>query len=391
MPLKKTIRDIEVAEKRVFVRCDFNVPQDENGAIVDDRRIRESLPTIKSLISSRAKVILASHLGRPKGKDPKWTLKPVAERLSQLLNQKVEFAHDCIGDEAESLANSLQPGSVLLLENVRCYAEETANDPAFAGSLAKLAEVYVNDAFGSAHRAHASTEGIARILPGVAGLLLERELEFLSSALENPARPAFAVLGGAKVSDKLGVIENLLPKVDQFLIGGGMVFTFLKAKGMEIGKSLLSEEHLEFCAQMLARHPEKFDLATDFTIAASIESGDDSSIVGDSEIPPDQIGCDIGPESRVRFSQKITQAGTVVWNGPMGVFEVEEFSAGTRAVVLAMEESRGITIIGGGDTAAAFERFGDPAKVSHVSTGGGASLELLEGKALPGVAVLQDE
>ncbi|MFN8139355.1 MAG: phosphoglycerate kinase [Fimbriimonadales bacterium] len=391
MQPKKTIKDIDPAGKRVFVRCDFNVPQDSSGAITDDRRIREALPTLNYLLDHGASVLLASHLGRPKGVDPKWSLRPVAERLAELLGKPVALAPDCVGQEVSQLAHALAPGQVLLLENVRFHAEESDNDPAFAAQLASLADLYVNDAFGTAHRAHASTEGIAHILPGVAGLLIEKEIRYLGMALHSPERPYIAVMGGAKVSDKISLIENLLPTVDKFIIGGGMVFTFLKAQGKQIGRSLLDAEHVSFAAEMLERHSAKFALATDFVVTDEIAAGSSTKIVGADAIAENEIGADIGPMSASAFAAEIARAGTVVWNGPMGVFEIPEFSEGTAAIVKAMETSGAVTIVGGGDTASAFEQFGDPTKVSHVSTGGGASLEFLEGKELPGITALQSK
>lgn len=385
---KKTIRHIDVANKRVFVRSDFNVPQDESGQITDDRRITESLPTISALLDSGAKVILASHLGRPKGIDERWTLRPVAERLSQLLNRNVPLAPDCVGEQVEQMANNLESGDVLLLENVRFHDEETSNDQKFAKALAQLADIYVNDAFGTAHRAHASTEGIAHFIPGVAGLLMEKEIEFLGNALENPRRPFIAILGGAKVKDKIGVIDNLLPKVDKLLIGGGMMFTFYKAMGDEIGKSLLDEDSIGFASTIILN--EKLMLPIDVVVADKVESGATTDTVDAKSIPSDMIGLDIGPKSAAMFRETIQTAKTIVWNGPMGVFEIPQFSNGTKEVAKAMAESSGTTIVGGGDTAAAVEKFGFADKMSHVSTGGGASLEFMEGKLLPGIAVLQD-
>ncbi|HWP30598.1 MAG TPA: phosphoglycerate kinase [Fimbriimonadales bacterium] len=386
---KKTVRDIDVSGKRVFVRCDFNVPL-ENGKISDDRRIRESLPTIRYLLENNARVILASHLGRPKGYDSKLSLKPVAVRLSELLNREVPLAPDCIGEEVEELVAKLEPGGALLLENLRFHEEEEANDPQFAMLLSKLADIYVNDAFGTAHRAHASTEGIGHFLPAVAGFLMEKEIEFLGGALENPKRPFLAVLGGAKVKDKIKVIENLLGKVDRMLIGGGMMFTFYKAIGLEIGKSLLDEANLDFAKRILKEHGEKIILPSDVVVAKEISETAETHVVDKEQIPSEEIGGDIGPKSRDEFASHIHSAGTVIWNGPMGVFEIEKFSEGTRAIAEAMASCGGVTIVGGGDTAAAVEKFGLAEKMTHVSTGGGASLEFLEGKLLPGVAILQD-
>lgn len=389
VPLKKkTIRDIDVANKRVFVRADFNVPQDDAGRITDDRRITESLPTLRALLDSGAKLILASHLGRPKGFDKRWTLQPVADKLSQLLNRNVPLAPDCVGEQVELMVNNLQSGEALLLENVRFHDEETSNDQSFAKALANLADIYVNDAFGTAHRAHASTEGIAHFIPGVAGLLMEKEIEFLGNALENPKRPFVAILGGAKVKDKIGVIENLLPKVDKLLIGGGMIFTFYKAMNCEIGKSLLDEGSIDFAERVLSN--EKLIVPIDVVVADKVEAGAKTYTVDRDSIPNDMIGLDIGPQAAVEFSQIIESAETIVWNGPMGVFEIPEFAHGTKEIARAMAESNGTTIVGGGDTAAAVEKFGFADKMSHVSTGGGASLEFMEGKLLPGIAVLQD-
>jgi phosphoglycerate kinase len=387
---KKTVRDIEVAGKRVLVRCDFNVPL-KDGAISDDRRIVESLPTIKHLLGQGARVVLCSHLGRPDGApDPKSSLAPVAERLSSLLGQEVALVPDCVGPGVEARVNSLAAGSALLLENVRFYAGETKNDQAFAAQLARLADVYVNDAFGTAHRAHASTEGVAHLLPAVAGFLIEKELKYLGEALDDPARPFIAVLGGAKVKDKIQVIDALLPRVDRLLIGGGMAFTFLKAQGLEIGKSLLDGDSLEFAARVLREHADKVLVPADVLATRKIEPGARPRTCRAEEIEPDEIGADIGPTTQKAFALVIGGAGTVVWNGPMGVFEVEEFAGGTRAVAQAMADSDAVTIVGGGDSAAAVEQLGLAESMTHVSTGGGASLEFLEGRELPGIAALMD-
>lgn len=388
---KKTVRDIEVAGKRVLVRVDFNVPV-QDGKITDDRRIRESLPTIQYLLEQGATVILMSHFGRPKGsRDPKYSLRPVAEHLSGLLGKPVQFLEDCIGEEVEQTVFSLPQGSVVLLENVRFHPEEEANDPAFAQALARLGEVYVNDAFGSAHRAHASTEGVAHYLPAVAGLLMEKELRYLGQALANPERPFVAILGGAKVNDKIAVIENLLPKVDRLLIGGGMAFTFLKAKGLEIGRSLLDESSLEFAQRVLREAGDKVMLPVDVVVAPALEAGVPTQVVPVEAIPPDLMGLDIGPETARRFGEVVRQAKTVVWNGPLGAFEVAPFAEGTRAVMEALANSQAVSILGGGDTSAAAEQLGYAEKMTHISTGGGASLEFLEGRTLPGVAVLLDK
>ncbi len=385
---KKTIRDVDVHGKRVLVRCDFNVPL-ENGVITDDRRIRESLPTIRELLNRGAAVILMSHLGRPEGRDERYSLKPVAVRLGELLGREVRFAPDCVGEEVKAMAFALKPGEAMLLENVRFHEEETKNDPEFAQQLASLADLFVNDAFGSAHRAHASTEGVAHYLPAVAGFLMEKEIQYLGRALADPSRPFVAVLGGAKVSDKIQVVENLLPKVDALLIGGGMAFTFLRAKGLTTGRSLLDAESLDFVNSVLVESPDKILLPTDVVVADSVDSKTGTEVRVE-EIPEDKIGLDIGTATAATFAARIEGASTVIWNGPMGVFEKEPFSKGTKAIAEAMARCQGVTIVGGGDTAAAVEKFGLADKMTHVSTGGGASLEFLEGKALPGVVALQD-
>ncbi len=386
---KKTVRDLDPAGKRILVRCDFNVPL-EQGRITDDRRITEALPTIRYLLEKGGAVILASHLGRPKGVTPEFSLAPVAHCLSKLLGQAVPLLPDSVGPEVEAACRALAPGQAVLLENVRFHPEEEANDPAFAAQLAGLAELYVNDAFGTAHRAHASTEGVAHLLPGVAGFLIEKEIAFLGKALESPTRPFIAILGGAKVKDKIAVIESLLPKVDRLLIGGGMAFTFLKAKGYEIGKSLFDESNFGFAQQVVKDHADKIWLPEDVVAAAELSESAAATTVSANEMRDDQIGADIGPRTIERFAAEIRQAGTVVWNGPMGVFEMAPFEAGTREVARAMAECPGVTIVGGGDSAAAVDQFGFADRVSHVSTGGGASLEFLEGRELPGIAALQD-
>jgi len=388
---KKTVKDIDFKGKRAFVRCDFNVPLD-GQTITDDRRIREALPTIKYIVEQGGSAVLASHLGRPKGgPEPKYSLAPVAQRLTELLGQAVILLPDCVGPEIEAACTALKPGQVVLLENVRFHAEEEANDVAFAKRLAKLGDVYVNDAFGTAHRAHASTEGVAHFLPAVAGFLIEKEINYLGKALDDPKRPFVAVLGGAKVKDKIAVIESLLPKVDKLIIGGGMAFTFLKAKGCEIGGSLLDESNLEFAAGIVKDHSDKVVLPVDIVIADKIEAGVSTSVVKAENIPAGMIGVDVGPETQALFGKAVESAGTVVWNGPMGVFEIDAFAAGTRALAESMAACKGVTIVGGGDSAAAIEKFGFADKVSHVSTGGGASLEFLEGKELPGIAALMDK
>ena len=395
---KKTIDDIEVAGKRVLVRVDFNVPQGEGGTITDDRRIRAALPTIRALVARGARTILVSHLGRPKGKPEdaaKYTMRPVAERLSGLLGQTVALAPDCVGEEVERLAAGLTDGQVLLLENVRFHPEEEKNDAAFAAQLARLADLYVNDAFGTAHRAHASTEGVAHLLPAVAGYLMQKELEYLGSALADPKRPFVALLGGAKVKDKISVIDNLLGKVDRLIIGGGMAYTFLKSQGLEIGDSLLDEGSLDFCRDAMQRAGDRLLLPTDVVVADAnpFEVGPDavqSKTVPVNAIPVGWQGVDIGPETRKRFADAVQGAGTVVWNGPMGIFEFARFAEGTRSMAAALAESGATTIVGGGDSAAAVEELGFADRITHISTGGGASLEFLEGKALPGVVALQD-
>ena len=393
---KKTIEDIQVSGKKVLVRCDFNVPLDANKNITDENRIRGALPTIQYLIDHGAKVILCSHLGRPKGEfNMKYSLAPVAARLTQLLGKEVKLAKDVVGEDAQRLAAGLQDGDVMLLENVRFHKEEEKNDPEFAKKLAALAEVYVNDAFGTAHRAHASTEGVAHLLhPAVAGYLIGKELSIMGKALENPDRPFVAILGGAKVSDKIGVINNLLDKVDTLIIGGGMSYTFQKALGGHIGKSLLEEDKVELAKELMAKAKAK---GVKLLLPVDNEAGDSFSndamriTVHSKEIPDGFEGMDIGPDTQVIFANEVVNAGTVVWNGPMGVFEFENFATGTRAIAKAMAQCKGVTIIGGGDSAAAVEQMGFADKVTHVSTGGGASLEFLEGKTLPGVAALDDK
>jgi len=392
---KKTVEDFDVKGKKVLVRVDFNVPMDENGHITDDTRIRAALPTIEYLVNNGAKVILASHLGRPKGKkNPKYSLAPVAKRLSELLGKSVVMAGDCIGEEAEKAVASMNPGDVVLLENVRFYAEEEANDRGFAEKLAKLADIYINDAFGTAHRAHASTAGVAEFLPAGAGFLMKKEIEVMGKALEDPERPFVAILGGAKVSDKIGVIKNLLNKVDCLLIGGGMAFTFLKAMGYNIGRSLLEEDKVELAKSLLKEAEEKgvkVLLPDDVVVAPEVKEGVSYRTVPVSQIPDDMMGVDIGEVTRDKFAKVIKEARTVVWNGPMGVFEIRDFAQGTLAVAKAMAESGAVTIVGGGDSAAAVEQLGYAKAMTHISTGGGASLEFLEGKVLPGVAVLNDK
>ena len=385
---KKTIRDIDVRGKRVLVRVDFNVPLDQ-GKVADDTRIRAALPTIRYLMEHGARVILMSHLGRPKGKvKEELRLTPVAERLSELLDKPVAMAVDCVGEEVETAVDRLRPGHVLLLENLRFHPGEEANDPEFVSRLASLGQVYVNDAFGTAHRAHASTEGVAHRLPAVAGFLMEKELNFLSKALENPEPPFVAILGGAKISDKIGVVDNLLGRVDALLIGGGMANTFLKAQGYQVGQSLVEEESLPLARELLDKAGRRLVLPVDVVVADRFDAEAESEIVGVEEVPAEWRILDIGPATVERFAQELYTAKTVVWNGTMGVAEFPRFAAGTQAIIEMLAESQAATIVGGGDTAAAVQQAGLVEKMTHVSTGGGASLELLEGKTLPGVAAL---
>ena len=393
---KKTIEDIQVNGKKVLVRCDFNVPMDENKVITDENRLRGALPTIQYLIKNGAKVILCSHLGRPKGEfNMKYSLAPVAKRLSEKLGFEVKLAKDVIGPDAKKLVAEVKPGEAILLENVRFQPEEEKNDPAFAKELASMADLYVSDAFGTVHRAHASTAGVAAYLPAVAGFLIGKELDFLGSAVENPKRPFVAILGGAKVKDKIGVITNLLEKVDTLIIGGGMAYTFQKAMGKEIGKSLLDEERIDLAKDLMEKAKAKgVKLLLPVDNVCGSDFSNDCNIItvdADQGIPADYEGMDIGPKSVKLFSDAIKEAKTVVWNGPMGVFEFPNFAKGTLAIATAMAESDAITIIGGGDSAAAVTQMGLADRMSHISTGGGASLEFLEGKTLPGVACLEDK
>ncbi|MBM6665260.1 phosphoglycerate kinase [Flavonifractor plautii] len=418
---KKTVKDIDVAGKKVLLRCDFNVPQDKTtGAITDDKRIRAALPTIQYLLDQNAAVIACSHLGKPvatfdayvkkqaeKGKDPasiteeewkkslaKLSLAPVAKRLSELLGREVIMASDVVGPDAQAKAAALQPGQVLLLENTRFEKGETKNDPALAKAMADMAEVYVSDAFGAVHRAHASTAGVAAYLPAVSGFLIQKELEIIGGALANPKRPLVAILGGSKVSSKIGVINNLLEIADTIIIGGGMTYTFLKAQGGSVGKSLLEEDWLDYCNDMMKKAKEKGVklLLPEDTICAKEFSADAEPILVDSmNIPDDCMGMDIGPKAIAAYADAVKDAGTVIWNGPMGVFEFPAFAKGTQAVAEALSNSNAITIIGGGDSAAAVQQLGYADKMTHISTGGGASLEFMEGKELPGVACLLDK
>jgi phosphoglycerate kinase len=387
---KKTIRDINVKNKRVLVRVDFNVPLD-NGKVTDDTRIVASLPTIKYLVEQGAKVILCSHLGRPKGKDQKLSLRPVAARLEELLGRPVTFVSDCIGQPVERVVEGMNPGDVVLLENLRFYAEEEKNDPEFAKKLAAFGDLYVNDAFGSAHRAHASTEGVTHYLPGVAGFLMEKELNYLGTALANPAKPFVAILGGAKVSDKIKVIENLLPKVDSLLVGGGMANTFLAAKGLNMGQSLVEADKLDVARALMAKGGAKIVLPVDAVVADKFDAAAQSKIVPVDQVPGDWRMLDVGPKTLDAFEKILSGAKTVVWNGPLGVFEFPAFAKGTVEIARRLAQSKATTIIGGGDSAAAVEQAGVADKMTHISTGGGASLEFLEGRVLPGVAALQDK
>lgn len=397
---KKTVANLstsDLAEKRVFVRADFNVPLDKQGNITDDTRIRAALPTIQELIAKQAKVILSSHLGRPKGVEESLRLTPVAQRLAELLGQEVVMCNDCIGDEVAAQINAIAPGQVVLLENVRFYAEEEKNDPEFARKLAANADLYVNDAFGTAHRAHASTEGVTHYLqPCVAGFLIEKELQYLESAIQNPQRPLAAIIGGSKVSSKIGVIETLLEKVDKLLIGGGMIFTFYKARGLSVGKSLVEEDKLELARTLEAKAKERgvaLLLPTDVVVADQFDANANAQTVGIENIPEGWMGLDIGPESVALFQAALADCKTVLWNGPMGVFEFDKFAVGTEAIAHTLADltkQGACTIIGGGDSVAAVEKVGVANQMSHISTGGGASLELLEGKTLPGIVALDD-
>lgn len=393
---KKTIEDIDVNGKRVFVRCDFNVPLDAQGNITDDKRIRESIPTIKYLVEHNAKVVLSSHLGRPKGEfNTKYSLAPVAERLSQLLGKNVIIAKDVIGEDAKAKRAALKDGEVLLLENVRFHKEEEKNDPEFAKELALDAEVFVNDAFGTAHRAHASTEGVSHFVPvSVCGYLIRKEIDIMGKALTDPKRPFVAILGGAKVSDKIGVINNLIDKVDTLIIGGGMAYTFMKALGHHIGDSICEDDKIDLAKELMAKAEEKgvkFLIPEDNRVGDKYDPACNSKVVDSDEIPDGWMGLDIGPKTEAKFTKAIEGAGTVVWNGPMGVSEWENFASGTRAIATAVANSGAISIIGGGDSAAAIEKLGFADKMTHISTGGGASLEFLEGKTLPGIACLNDK
>ena len=393
---KKTIMDVDVAGKKILLRCDFNVPQDKTtGEITSDKRIVAALPTIRYLLDKGAAVIACSHLGKPKGEwKEKLSLAPVAKRLSQLLGQEMIFAKDIVGEDAKAKAAALKGGEIMLLENLRFDIREEKNDPSFARELASMAELYVSDAFGTVHRAHASTAGVAAFLPAVSGLLVAKELEIMGKALNDPKRPFVAVLGGAKVSDKLGVIRNLLDKADTIIIGGGMAYTFAKAQGGSIGKSLCEDDKLDYALEMIEKAKKngvKLLLPTDTVAADSFSNDAKRMVVSTMNIPDDYEGMDIGPDTTKAFCGAVRGAGTVVWNGPMGVFEFENFAAGTRAMAQALADSGAVTIVGGGDSAAAVEQMGFADKITHISTGGGASLEFLEGLELPGVACLLDK
>ncbi|HLG50861.1 MAG TPA: phosphoglycerate kinase [Chloroflexota bacterium] len=389
---KKTVADIPVAGRRVLVRVDFNVPTDPNGRILDDRRIRAALPTIRYLIDQGARVILVSHFGRPGGHpNPAYSLRPVAERLEQLLGQPVTFVPEAVGPAAEAAVRNLQAGQVALLENVRFHPGEEQNDPAFAEQLARLADVFVNDAFGTAHRAHASTVGVARFLPAVSGFLMERELTTLGTALESPRRPLVAIIGGAKISSKIGVLNNLLPRVDSLLVGGGMANTFLKARGYEVGRSLVEDDRLPDARDILARAGAKLVLPVEVVVAAAPRPDALPMVVAADQVPPDQMILDVGPRTVDEFARSCASAGTVIWNGPLGMAEVAPFAEGTLGVARALARSQAVSIVGGGDLVGILDQMGLAEQMSHVSTGGGATLELLEGKVLPGVAVLQDK
>ena len=392
---KKTVKDIDLKGKKVFVRCDFNVPMDENRNITDNTRIVAALPTIKYLLEQNCKLILASHLGRPKGEyKPEYSLAPVAKELSKLLGKEVIMANDVVGEDATSKASNLKEGEILLLENVRFHKEETENNPEFSKKLASMAEVFVNDAFGTAHRAHSSTTGIASYLPAVSGFLIEKELKFLGNAVNNPERPFVAILGGAKVSDKIGVIDSLLEKVDTLMIGGGMAYTFFKAQGYEVGNSICEMDKLDLAKSAMEKAKQKgvkLMLPVDTKIGKEFKADTESKTVEYTEIPADWEGFDIGAETIKMFSDELRNAKTVIWNGPLGLFEFDQFAIGTNEIAKVLSEIDATTIIGGGDSAAAVKKAGLEDKMTHISTGGGASLEFLEGKKLPGIEALMDK
>ena len=394
--MKQTVRDINIRGKRLLIRVDFNVPFDKaSGQITDETRIRESLPTIRYCLEQGASVVLMSHLGRPDGQRvPSLSLRPVASRLGELLKRPVVFIEECVGSQVEAQVRALKPGEVALLENLRFHAEEEQNDPAFAASLARLGDLYVNDAFGTAHRAHASTEGVAHYLPSVAGFLMEKEIKYLDGALRDPVHPYVAILGGAKVSDKMGVLTRLLDKVDAVLIAGGMAYTFLKAQGHAVGSSKLEADKVELAKQLLAQAVQRkvnVVLPSDHVATRSLESGSDVKTLSTVDIPDGWLGADIGPATTEAFIQVVAKAKTVVWNGPVGVFEQARFCEGSRRLAEALANLKGTTVIGGGDTAACVQQLKLGDRMSHISTGGGASLEFLEGKVLPGIAILHDK
>ena len=394
---KKSVEDLNVAGKKVLVRCDFNVPMNDKGEITDDIRIKSALPTINYILDNGGKAVIMSHLGRPKGEaKPEFSLRPISVRLSELLGKEVVFADDdnVVSQKTKDIVNNMKPGDIVLLQNTRYRSEETKNGEEFAKELASLGDVYVNDAFGTAHRAHASNVGVSKLLPSAVGYLVKKEIDIMGKAMANPEKPFIAILGGAKVSDKIGVIENLLDKVDTIIIGGGMVFTFLKAKGLEIGTSLIEEDKVELAKEILKKAKEKnvnFLLPTDVVVAREFKNDTEFKTVDVENIPSDMMGLDIGEKSVKLFSDAIKNAKTVVWNGPMGVFEMSNFANGTMEVAKAMAESSAVTIIGGGDSAAAVEQSGLDDKMTHISTGGGASLEFLEGKELPGIQAIEDK
>ncbi|HZK56841.1 MAG TPA: phosphoglycerate kinase [Clostridia bacterium] len=393
---KKTIKDLEIKGKKIIVRCDFNVPIDEKGDITDDTRIRAALPTIEYILSNGGSMILMSHLGRPKGKpNPEYSLKPVAERISQLIGKGIKFADDdlVIGDATKNLAKELKQGEILLLQNMRFRKEEEENDENFSKELASLGDIYINDAFGTSHRAHASTAGIAAFLPSAMGFLIEKELKIMEETLEAPGRPFVVILGGAKVSDKIGIIENLIDKVDALIIGGGMAYTFLKSKGYEVGQSLLEEDKINLAAGLIEKAGKRgleFLLPIDVVVAKKFAPDAEHWTVDIDSIPKTMMGMDIGEKTTEIFIKKMNNAKIIIWNGPMGVFEMPAFAKGTEEIARAMANSKAVTIVGGGDSAAAVEKFGFAGKMIHVSTGGGASLELLEGKVLPGIEALEN-
>ena len=391
---KKTVRDTDLKDKKVLVRCDFNVPMDENQNITDNTRIVAALPTIKYLLEQNCRITLCSHLGRPKGEFKKeFSLVPVANELSKLLNKQIKMAKDVIGEDAISKANNLKNGEILLLENLRFHREETDNDPEFSKKLASFGEIFVNDAFGTAHRAHASTEGVTHYLPAVSGFLIEKELKFLDEALQNPERPFMAILGGSKVSDKIGVIESLINKVDAILIGGGMAYTFLKALGYNVGNSLCEDDKINLAMELMEKAKEKgikFMLPVDNRIGKELTPETESKIVPSAEIPDGWEGLDIGPETVKLYAEELNNAKTIVWNGPLGVFELEQFATGTNEIAKVLGNINAVKIIGGGDSASAVQKAGVAEKMTHVSTGGGASLEFLEGKKLPGIEALEE-